>query len=370
MDEIDAVERRLSAAARGVLEGAEQECRGAGAPSPQPAHLFVALCALCGREPPAVGAELEVRTLKRALAWTGRGPEGLAQRLRAALDAAQTPSSAGGTVEVLKLADRRRAESGDGEIRLSHLLRALAELDWPPRERLFLEMGIAAGELVRRTARLPGAGEPAAEPGVRDTIPLPRRLEAGSPLVEAVLVVDICDSTDMGQRYGDHLLVRLKGALSDIAREAASAHQETFLKGIGDGFLMTFPGCGQAVSVAQEILRGMRRYNASHPGQPAVGLRFGLNFGEVFVDALGDRSGNAVNLAFRVQATRPSDMHETKQGISRSALPDRDRIFVTHSVFKELSAAGSPFECLMLGYFGYKGFDGMRMAVYAIAPEA
>lgn len=325
-------------------------------------------------------AEREVQALRLALDWTSGHAASLG-RLLACSGQEKDPAPREDCLGLLRLADQRRAESGEPEIRLLHLLRALAEQDWTPAASLLSELKVSRRELLKRISKLAdtveaGAGLREANPETRNTVPEPRGTErsvrdtVSLPLVEAVLAVDMCDSTGIGHRYGDQLLVRLKRALRDIASAAAEQHSAAFTKGTGDGYLMTFPRCGQAVSAAQDMLKATRGYNASHPAQPAVSLRFGINFGEVHADSLGDRTGSAVNLAFRVQDTKAEDMHETKQGIRKADLSLRDRIFVTHNVFKELSAAGSAFECLKLGYFDCKGFDGMRIAVYEISPPA
>jgi class 3 adenylate cyclase len=187
------------------------------------------------------------------------------------------------------------------------------------------------------------------------------------PLTEAVLVMDICGSTELARLHGDRVMLRLKRALKEIVERAAQDNRVKFMKGTGDGFLMTFAECDEAAQTALRVLDETRRLNSEQPGQPALGLRFGLDYGEVYAEADGDRSGGAVNLAFRVEGTQAAQMHETSSGLyHKEGLPERDRILVTHNVFKRLGLAGPRLQCLKAGYFDYKGFEGMRVAVYVV----
>lgn len=190
--------------------------------------------------------------------------------------------------------------------------------------------------------------------------------ERGAPTVEAVLVMDLCGSTELGTRRGDRAVVDVKHKLKELGLAAAAKNGAAFCKWTGDGFLMTFAYCQDAVSTAQEVLRAARVYNAAKPSGPPFKLRFGVHFGEVYAQADGDRAGSAVDLAFRLEGASVTEMHETRQGLSKEDLPLEDRILVTHSVYQELAASPGRFDCVKAGYFDFKGFEGTRIAVYEV----
>lgn len=184
--------------------------------------------------------------------------------------------------------------------------------------------------------------------------------------VEAVLVMDLRGSTGMASSFGDRIVVRVKRKLKELGLASAAKNGASFTKWTGDGFLMTFAYCQDAVCAAQDILAAARAYNASSPGQPAFKLRFGINFGDVHAQADGDRIGSTVDLAFRLEGTNTFEMHETREGLTKDQLPEQDRILITHSVYKELSGSPGRFDCVKAGYFDFKGFEGTRIAVYEV----
>ena len=69
-------------------------------------------------------------------------------------------------------------------------------------------------------------------------------------LVEAIVVLDLCDSTIMANRYGDTFALQLKEAIRTLVRPVLADKGVAFLKGTGDGFLATFPDLHKAAEAA------------------------------------------------------------------------------------------------------------------------
>lgn len=77
-------------------------------------------------------------------------------------------------------------------------------------------------------------------------------------VTEAVLVVDLVDSTRLATHYGDGLAMRARTVLKDRALALAEQHGLAFVENTGDGYLMTFP-----------FRDGGRRHGRLPPERPA-----------------------------------------------------------------------------------------------------
>lgn len=184
-------------------------------------------------------------------------------------------------------------------------------------------------------------------------------------LVEAVLVLDLCDSTVMANRYGDAFALQLKEALRALARPVLSQHSVAFLKGTGDGFLATFPELRKAVEAAILILHkkgeGLPKASDGTPPQ----FRIGIHFGQTNVDSDGDRQGDVINMAFRLEGAGMSGFHQTSGGLEKDSLPIHDRIFISEPAHDELQKRGGRFPTRLVGFFDLKGIAG-RHRVFEI----
>lgn len=183
-------------------------------------------------------------------------------------------------------------------------------------------------------------------------------------LVEAVLVLDLCDSTTIANRYGDAFALQLKEALRALVRPIFTQSGVTFLKGTGDGFLATFPDLPSTVEAAVLVLRRKAEVlpRASDGRTPM--LRFGVHFGQTHVDSDGDRQGDVVNMAFRLEGAGTSGFHETRGGLLKDTLPMHDRIFLSEHAHAELERIGG-IPCRLIGFFDLKGIAG-RHRVYEV----
>lgn len=193
-----------------------------------------------------------------------------------------------------------------------------------------------------------------------------RRRAAPGPVArsQAVLVVDLVESTHLATHYGDVLGMRARNALKERALEIARGHGLEFAENTGDGYVMTFPAVPDAVQTATELMRSLRERPPDLAPAPPIAARAGIAYGEILVDGGGSRHGAAINKAFRlVGLSRESFTQvEGEEGQARE-VPDRDRILLDEEAAQELRAAAVPRR--FVGFCSLKGFSGLHR-VYAI----
>ncbi|MBF0539108.1 MAG: HEAT repeat domain-containing protein [Nitrospirae bacterium] len=194
---------------------------------------------------------------------------------------------------------------------------------------------------------------------VPDTIP-----EEGTIRSEAILVIDLCNSTGIANKYGDRFALTLTRILTDVVRPMAKKQKFQFLKSTGDGFLITFPKVENAVHFAVGVLDEIGGHNKKADETQVIQLRFAINFGETTVDAKGDRLGVATNMTFRVEGVKASDIIPIEGGISKDQMPLVDRVFITETAVEEASKMPG-ISSRLIGLFELKGITGLHR-VYEI----
>ncbi|RMF89413.1 MAG: hypothetical protein D6736_08400 [Nitrospinota bacterium] len=176
-------------------------------------------------------------------------------------------------------------------------------------------------------------------------------------LTEAILVMDICNSTRIAAKYGDHFALQVTQKAFALILPLMKQYRVQYVKNTGDGYLMTFKDVRSAVKAAVGSLQKLRMYNEKVEEEQRVKLRFAINFGETRVDAQKDRLGVAVNMAFRLDSIRQDSLVELAPGITPEEVPFEDRILVSESVYDQLQSQGEE-RCTFLGYFEPKGILG------------
>jgi class 3 adenylate cyclase len=184
-----------------------------------------------------------------------------------------------------------------------------------------------------------------------------RRAPAGV-VVEAVLVVDLVNSTWLATHHGEDLAMRARNVLERRALAAANPQRVTFVENTGDGCMMTFPSVLAATQAAGKLLRGLRDRPPEMAPGPSLEIRAAVTYGQILLDSRGSRHGAAINEAFRLMSV-PSDAFVIVEGEEHlTEIPDRDRVFLDEDAANELGPAHVPIR--QVGVCRLKGFSGFH----------
>ena len=113
-----------------------------------------------------------------------------------------------------------------------------------------------------------------------------RRAPAGV-VVEAVLVVDLVNSTWLATHHGEDLAMRARNVLERRALAAATPQGVTFVENTGDGCMMMFPSVIAAAKAAAKLLRGLHERAPDMAPGPPLEVRAAITYGEILLDARG-----------------------------------------------------------------------------------
>ena len=123
----------------------------------------------------------------------------------------------------------------------------------------------------------------------------------GDRRLAAIMFTDIANYTALGQR-NEALSLDVVEKQRDLIRAVLSKYGGEEVKTMGDAFLIRFPNALDAVRCAYDIQRTVREFNVSVPDGGRIHLRVGIHLGDVVVEDGGDISGDAVNVASRIEA--------------------------------------------------------------------
>lgn len=114
------------------------------------------------------------------------------------------------------------------------------------------------------------------------------------------MFTDMVGYTALGQK-SESLSLALVDEQRRLTRPILKRHEGREVKTIGDAFLVEFSSELDAVRCAYEIQRAIREFNIPLQEERRIHLRVGIHLGDV-VESAGDISGDAVNVASRVEA--------------------------------------------------------------------
>jgi class 3 adenylate cyclase/pimeloyl-ACP methyl ester carboxylesterase len=115
----------------------------------------------------------------------------------------------------------------------------------------------------------------------------------------AIMFTDMVGYTSITQK-NEALSLSLIEDQRKLIRSVLRKHNGREVKTMGDAFLVEFPSALDAVKGAYDIQKTLREFNSSRSMEKKIDLRVGVHLGDV-VGSMGDISGDAVNVASRIE---------------------------------------------------------------------
>jgi len=184
-------------------------------------------------------------------------------------------------------------DSAGRELRLATEVGLLQTVRYPQGEAGFR----ASQGLLREIAE--GLGQP-----INASAPLTAETIIGSLAVGqtegtvTIMFTDVEESTRLLSTRGFTASHEIMKAYETIIEDKVSQHAGRRIKGLGDGFMISFGSARHGVECALDIQQAINTYSKLNP-ERKLRIRIGLNTGEV-VEEAGDIFGAAVNVAARV----------------------------------------------------------------------
>jgi class 3 adenylate cyclase len=191
---------------------------------------------------------------------------------------------------------------------------------------------------------------------------------------EAIVVIDIVDSTKLSNRFGWYAVGR--GVLRDLRSligQVGTTRGLSCQKSTGDGYLLTFrnPHSAEAAAISAveavfELLRLAAQRNSSVPEEQILNFRFAIHVGEV--DVLpNDREGPHVSYAFRHESISRASLAEAINPIPPDELPLENYVLCSEAIADILSRRSTRWNSRSIGLFKLKGFTGFH-EIFQILP--
>ncbi len=151
--------------------------------------------------------------------------------------------------------------------------------------------------------------------------------------LEAILVLDICKSTETANKHGDNQAFYMKTRLEEITESVFKKKVPSYIKSTGDGFFATYPTCEQALEAARLILQRLE-YRNKKTEQLPINVRMALHHGKTYVidQGTGDRHSGALNIAFKIEGVKGRDFITPVT----DRLPEINRIIATRDFYSSL----------------------------------
>ena len=184
-------------------------------------------------------------------------------------------------------------DSAGRELRLATEAGLMQAVRYPQGEAGFR----ASQGLLREIAE--GLGQPinAASPLTAETI-IGSLAVGQTEGTVTIMFTDVEESTRLLSTRGFTASHEIMKAYETIIDEKVAQHAGRRIKGLGDGFMISFGSARHGVECALDIQQGITDYSKLNP-ERKLRIRIGLNTGEV-VEEGGDIFGAAVNVAARV----------------------------------------------------------------------
>jgi class 3 adenylate cyclase len=260
-------------------------------------------------------------------------------------------------IEALKAFAKLKIESS-----LPHLRELLNDGDEEVRSEASRTLKEVTGKVYKPIVEGRDAGESAPQGIVMKKYP------EGAILSEAILVIDLRNSTGIAAKYGDNFALELKNKLTEIAMPLAKLQNYQYIKSTGDGFLITFPSIRNSIQFTLDLLRDIKKYNSGVDESRQIVVRFAINFGETRVDSKGDRVGVATNMTFRIEGVKPKDLIEIEGGMKKEDMKEEFRVLISENVVEEARKIDG-ISIRLMGLFELKGISGLHRIFELSAKE-
>jgi class 3 adenylate cyclase len=183
-------------------------------------------------------------------------------------------------------------------------------------------------------------------------------------VTEAVLVVDLVQSTHLATHYGDGLAMKARIVLKDRTLAVARDQGLIFAENTGDGYFMTFSSVAEAIRTAFALLADLKRRPPDLGPAPPLEVRVGVSYGEILLDARGVRHGAVINKAFRLEGLSRDAFVQLDGNGDAATIPERNRVFLGEDAAEEARARG--FSLIPVGICTLKGFSGLHRVYQAL----
>src|SRR6476620_5053056 len=117
----------------------------------------------------------------------------------------------------------------------------------------------------------------------------------------AILAADVVGFSRLTGADEDRTLARLRTLRSDLIDPTIAVHRGRVVKRTGDGAIVEFRSVVDAVRCAIEVQNAMIERNAGVPPERRIEFRIGIHLGDVVEESDGDRMGDGVNIAARLE---------------------------------------------------------------------
>jgi adenylate cyclase len=130
---------------------------------------------------------------------------------------------------------------------------------------------------------------------------LKRGTMAETRKLAAILCADVVGYSRLAGADEDRILARLRALRSDLIDPTIAVHHGRIVKRTGDGSIVEFRSVVDAVRCAVEVQQGLIERNAGLPPDKRIEFRIGIHLGDVVEESDGDRMGDGVNIAARLE---------------------------------------------------------------------
>ena len=119
--------------------------------------------------------------------------------------------------------------------------------------------------------------------------------------IAAILVADIVGYSRLTGTDEDRIHARLRTLRSDLIDPILAVHHGRVVKRTGDGAIVEFRSVVDAVRCGIEVQSGLAERNPGLPPEKRIEFRVGIHVGDVVEESDGDRMGDGVNIAARLE---------------------------------------------------------------------